>query len=147
MVDVTTTTGTTIGASATLPATIDSLGYSALTFVDIGEVIDIGELAKAYNIVAHQSAGRGYPQKLKDVYDIGNISLTVGRVSANLGQVELQAALGSSASYAFEIALPSGDFGFFTAKVIKAGIGAVASGNVETTVVELAIDPESLFEE
>lgn len=149
MTDVSTTTGTTIGGSAALPTTYDAdaiTGYGSITFTDIGEVIDVGELAKAYAIINHQSVGRSYPQKLKDTYDIANISLTLGRVSANLGQVLLQTGLNTSASYAFELGLPSGDTGFFTAKIIKAGIGPVTSGAIETTVVELAIDPETLFE-
>lgn len=149
MTDVATTTGTTVGMSATLPTTYDgevATGYPSLTFTDIGEVIDVGELAKAFTVINHQTVGRAYPQKLKDTYDIANITITLGRVSTDAGQALLQTALASDASYAFQMTLPSGDTGSITAKVIKAGIGAVASGNVETTMVELAIDAETLFE-
>ena len=146
MTDVSVTTGTTFGMSATLPATYDLAGYTAVTMTAIAEVIDVGELAKMWNVVSHQAVGRAYPQKLKDTYDIANITLTLGRVSSDTGQALLQTALASSASYSFELTLPSGDYANVTGKVIKAGIGAVASGNVETTIVELAIDPETLFE-
>jgi len=146
MTDVSVTTGTTLGLDSAAPATIDAGGYVALSFDDIGEVIDVGELAKAFNIVSHQSVGRAYPQKLKDTYDIANITLTVGRVTSDTGQVALQAALAATASYSFELALASGDIGYFTGKVVKAGIGGVASGAVETTVIEIAVDAESLVE-
>jgi hypothetical protein len=146
MTDVTINTGTTMGLSATLPATFDSAGYVALTYTDIGEIVDIGELAKAYATIAHQSVTRAYPQKLKDTYDIANVTLTLGRVPANTGQVALQTALAAAASYAFKILLPSGDIGYFTGKVIKAGVGGIASGAVTSTMVEIAIDPESLIE-
>jgi len=149
MTDVSVTTGTTVGMSAALPTTYDDdagTGYPSLTFTDIGEIIDMGEIAKAFNVINHQSVGRAYPQKLKDTYDIANITLTLGRVSSNTGQALLQTALAASASYAFEVVLPSGDTASFTGQVIKAGIGAVASGNIETTMVDLAIDPETLFE-
>jgi hypothetical protein len=147
MTDVSAATGTTLGVSAGLPATFDAAGYDALTFTDLGEVIDIGELGKAFNVVNHQTVGRAYPQKLKDTFDIANISLTLGRVSTDAGQVLLQTALAEKVSYAFELLLPSGDRGAFTGQVIKAGIGALASGNVETTMIEIAIDPETLFED
>lgn len=147
MTDVSVTTGATMGLSATLPATFTKVGYDALTFIDIGEVIDVGELAKAFNVINHQTVGRAYPQKLKDTYDIANITLTLGRAFDDAGQVALATALAASASYAFNITLPSGDIGEFTGKVIKAGLGAVASGSVATTTVEIAVDPESLFEE
>lgn len=149
MVDVSVSTGTTLGMSAVLPTTYDAdagTGYGSLTFTDIGEVIDVGELAKAFNVVSHQTVGRAYPQKLKDTYDIANITITLGRVSSDTGQALLQTALASSASYSFKLTLPSGDYGAVTGKIIKAGIGGSASGNIETTVVEIAIDAETLFE-
>lgn len=146
MVDVSVTTGSTFGMSATLPATYDLAGYAAVTMTAIGEVIDVSELAKAFNVIAHQTVGRAYPQKLKDTYDIANITLSLGRVSTDTGQALLQTALASSASYSFELTLPSGDFGNFTGKVVKAGIGGVASGGVEMTMVEIAVEAETLFE-
>jgi len=137
---------TTISTSAVLPATYDATGYNALTFTAIANVLDIGELAKAYNIVAHQTIDNRYPEKLKGNYDIANVTLTLGRVIGDAGQVLLQAALAADTSYSFKIALPSGNAGQFTAKVIKAGTGAIAADGVETTVAELAIDPQTLVE-
>ncbi len=149
MTDVTVNTGTTMGISATLPTTFDAqaiTGYTALTFIDVGEVIDIGEIAKAFAGVEHQSLSRAYKQKLKDTFDISNVSMTLGKVTTNTGQAALQTALASSASVAFELVLPSGDIVNLTGKVMKAGLGGVASGAISTTVVDIAIDPESLFE-
>lgn len=149
MTDVTINTGTTVGISATLPTTYDGnavTGYTPITFTDIGEVVDIGELAKAWTAISHQSVTRAYPQKLKDTYDIANVPLTLGRVPANGGQTAIQAALNSALSYSFKVALPSGGIGYFTGKVLKAGQGSVASGAVTSTMVDIAIDPQSLYE-
>jgi len=149
MVDVTVNTGTTVGMSASLPSTYDdnaTTGYASLTFTDIGEIVDVGEIAKTWAIITHQSVGREYPQKLKDTYDIPDVTFTLGRVSTDTGQALLQTALAASASYSFEVVLPSGDTANFTGKVTKAGIGAVASGAVTTTTVTVAIDPETLYE-
>jgi len=143
---VSTQNQTTLGTSATLPATYNAAGYGALTFTNIAEVVDIGELAKAYNIVTHQAVGRAYPQKIKGTFDIANVTVTLGKIATDAGQVALQAALSSPNSYAFVITLPSGNSGSFTGKVVKAGQGAIAVDGVETTVVEIAIDPETLFE-
>lgn len=149
MTDVVAATGTTVGLSSTLPTTYDdnvTTGYASLTFTDIGEIIDVGEIAKAFAVINHQTVGRAYPEKIKDTYDIANISLTLGRVSTNAGQVLLQTALAASASYSFEVVLPSGDTAAFTGKIIKAGVGSLSSGTVETSMIEIAIDPETLFE-
>lgn len=146
MTDVTINTGATIGISATLPATFDAPGYAAVVFTDVGEVIDVGEIAKAWAAINHQAVTRAYPQKLKDTYDIANITLTLGKVDTDAGQVILQTALNSAASFSFELTLPGGAVADLTGKVLKAGIGSVATGAVSTTMVDLAIDPESLFE-
>lgn len=142
-------TGATLGMSASLPTTYDdngTTGYPSLTFTDIADIVDVGEVAKTWAVIAHQAVTREYPQKAKDTYDIPDIPITIGRVSSDAGQVLLQTALSGSASYAFEIVLPSTDTVNFTAKVTKAGLGAVASGAFSTTMVTLAVDPETIFE-
>lgn len=149
MTDVTLNTGTIVSMSATLPATYDgnvTTGYPAATFTEIGEVVDIGEIAKTWVPTVHQAVRRAYPQKLKDVYDIGNVPMTLGRVNNDVGQVLLATALASSASYSFKVALPGGDMAYFTGKVLKSGLGAIASGAVSSTVIDIAVDPETLYE-
>lgn len=149
MTDVTINTGTIVSMSATLPTTYDgnvTTGYPAATYTAIGEVVDVGEIAKAWAAITHQSVTRAYPQKLKDTYDIGNVSMTLGRVNNDVGQVLLATALASSASYSFKVALPGGDIAYFTGKVLKSGLGAIASGAVSSTVVDIAVDPETLYE-
>tara|TARA_R110000782_G_scaffold231432_1_gene317750 strand:+ start:143 stop:595 length:453 start_codon:yes stop_codon:yes gene_type:complete len=149
MTDVTKNTGTTVGISAVLPTTYDadgSTGYASLTFIDIGEVVDISELSKTYTAISHQPVGQEYPDKIKDIFDIDDITITMGKVTANTGQAAIQTALGSANSVAFKVTLPSGDYANFTGKVMKAGIGGISSGSISTTSVNIAVDPETLFE-
>jgi hypothetical protein len=148
-IDVTKNNGTTIGISSSLPTTFDAdsgTGYASITFTDIGEVIDIGEISKTYKAINHQSASRLHPQKIKDTFDISNVPLTLGRVSANTGQIEIQSALMSYASVSFEVVLPSGDIGNFTGKVMKAGLATISYGSISTTLVDISIDANTLFE-
>jgi len=149
MVDVTVNTGATVGISATLPTTYDDdagTGYASLTFIDIGEIVDVGEISKDWEEVSHQAVGRSYPQKLKDTYNIDTVSLTVGRVTSDTGQAAIQTALDSVDSVAFEVTMNGGDVINFTGKVMKAGVGEISSGGIETTVVDISPDPETLFE-
>ena len=141
MSDVSAITGTTLGMSATLPTTYDSdggTGYPSLTFTDIGEIIDGGGFEKVYATLSHQTVGRDYPETIKDTYTVSNGTFTLGRVSTDAGQALLQTALASKASY--------GDTQSITGKIIKASPGPVASGNIETTMVEVAPDANTLFE-
>jgi len=146
MADVSVNTGATISIASTLPASFDSTGYDALSYDAIGEIVDIGEIAKVWEEVSHQGVSRSYPQKLKDTYNIDTVSITVGRVTSDTGQAAVQTALGSAASVSFRVAMNSGDEVNFTGKVMKAGVGEISTGGVETTVIDIAPDPESLFE-
>lgn len=149
MSDLTLNTGTTLGISATLPTTFDSdavTGYPASTFTLVGEIVDVGAIAKTFNVVSHQSVTRAYPIKEKDTYDIGDVAINVATVAADAGQVIIDAALDSANSYAFAVTSPSGVVSYVTGKVLSAGKGAAASGSFETTAITVAIDPESLFE-
>jgi hypothetical protein len=141
-------TGATFGTVATLPTTYDdnaTTGYASLTFVDCGEVVEHSEVGRVWALATHQAVGREYPNKIKDTYDIPNITLTLGRNTSDAGQVLLQAAEAASASYSFEVELPNGNQMYFTGKVLKCGLGAVAVGSVSQTMVEIAVDPETLF--
>lgn len=138
--------GTTLGTSATLPATYDAGGYGALTFTGIGEVIDFGELGKVYTVVASQVVGRDYPEKKKGTYDIPDVTLTVASQTADAGQVLVKAALDAVASYSFQLALPSGDTASFTGKVTKMAVNGQATNGIDSRAITIAIDPETLFE-
>lgn len=143
------TNETTLGGSSALPTTYDAeaiTGYPSLTFTAIGKVVDVSGIEKIYNIVSQQYVGELYPEKLKGTYDIGNVTITLGRAIADAGQLLLQAALGADTSYAFEVVLGSGNTANFTGKVVKAATGGIAADGVETTSVEIAVDPQSLFE-
>lgn len=149
MSNVNVNTGSTFGISATLPTTYDNnatTGYTPITFTDVAEVIDLSEIAKVWAIIKHQSLGRAYPENHKDTYDVGPATITLGRYLADAGQALLKTAHGSSASYSFEIAMPSGDVLNFTGKVTKNGLGSLTSGGFNTTLVEIAIDAQSIFE-
>ena len=149
MTDVTKNTGTTVGISAVLPTTYDadgSTGYDSLTFIDIGEIVDMGEIAKVFAAIAHQTVGRAYPQKIKDTFDVSDVPITLGKVTANTGQAAIQTALSSDNSVSFKVTFSSGDLGYFTGKIMKAGIGGISSGSISTTSVNIAVDPETLFE-
>jgi hypothetical protein len=48
-----TSAGSTFAIATALPGTFDATGYNALTWQLVGEVTDIGEFGKEYNLVSH----------------------------------------------------------------------------------------------
>jgi hypothetical protein len=143
---VTLSTGTTLSASASLPATFDGTGYGALSFTEIGEVQEVGEFGKSYNIVSHQTVGQPYPSKSKGVYDVDDISITLAMDDSDSGQGLLATALDASASYSFQVTTPDTVDRYFTAKVSSVKKGSFSGDAVINATVTLTVDPESMVE-
>lgn len=131
--------GASIGITATAPATFDEGGYGALTFVNIGEVTDLGEFGREYNLITHNPIDTRATKKLKGSYNEGQISMTVGLDTADAGQNLAKTASQADADYYFKIKMQNGAAYYFPAKVMsfKRSIGSV--DNVVSAAISLEI--------
>src|SRR5690625_7691197 len=70
-----TSTGITLGVVASTPATNDAAGFGALTFVDVGEVIDLPEYGPNVQVVEFQPLATGVNQKLSGFINYGSLAI------------------------------------------------------------------------
>lgn len=139
---------TTLGVSATAPTTYDASGYGALTFTDVGEITDFGEIGRVYNEITHNPVGTRETFKFKGSYNDGTLQLQLARpegVTGDAGLTILEAALDSDSDYHFEIELndnPSGTtntFLYFSGKVMSApdqigGVDSIVAKTINISV-------------
>jgi hypothetical protein len=137
-----TSAGTTIAISAALPATYNSTGFAALTYTSIGEITDAGEFGKEYNLVTHNPLADRKTYKRKGSYNNGSMTLQMGRVPDDAGQVLLLAAQDSDDSYSFKITLQDGTVNYFTGQVMsyRTSIGSVDTITSASVTVEVDSD-------
>lgn len=139
-----TSAGTTIAISASLPATYDAAGFSAvgMVYTAIGEITDAGEYGKEYNLVTHNPLADRKTYKRKGSYNNGSMTLQMGRVPDDAGQVLLLAAQDSNASYSFKITLQDGTVNYFTGQVMsyRTSIGSVDQITSASVTVEVDSD-------
>jgi hypothetical protein len=137
-----TSAGTTVAISASLPATYDAAGFGALTFTTIGEITDAGEYGKEYNLVTHNPLADRKTYKRKGSYNNGSMTLQMGRVPDDAGQVLLLAAQDSDNSYSFEVTLQDGTVNYFTGQVMsyRTSIGSVDQITSASVTVEVDSD-------
>ena len=135
-----TSAGSTIGISATLPATNDAAGFGAITFTPIGEVTDMGEFGREYASVTHNPLGNRRTVKRKGSYNDGALALQMARVPGNAGHILILAALKLDASSSFAVKLQDGTFMYFSAQTMsyKTGVGSV--DQITTASCTLEID-------
>lgn len=136
---VRTSAGTTIAISAAAPATHNEAGFAALTFTTIGEVTDLGEFGREYNLVTHNPVGSRGTVKKKGSFNEGSMALQLGLDDDDAGQVLARAASLSDNDYSFEVTLQSGAIRYFRAQVMtfKEGIGGVDSITNASITLEL----------
>lgn len=140
---VRTTAGSTIALSAAQPATYDGTGYAALTYTNIGEVSDLGEFGRVYNVVKYNTIATRATTKRKGSYDEGTMQLKVGLDNDDAGQILAKAASESDNDYSFLLTLQDGTKYYFQSQVASFKITA---GNVDSITeamiaLELTSDP------
>lgn len=137
-----TSAGSTLSLSAALPATYDQAGYAALTFTPVGEVTDIGEFGRQYNLVTHNTLADRRTVKRKGSFNDGTLTVQLARVPSDLGQIIITAAVDSDASIAVEVVLQDGTIFYTTAQVMSytANIGNVDQITGSTVTLEIDTD-------
>lgn len=86
-----TAAGCRLGFGTKTPAA-DKAGYEADTYVDVGEIEDLGEFGDTFSNVNFTALGDGRVRKYKGTADAGDMTLTVGLDNGDAGQTAVKAA-------------------------------------------------------
>ena len=138
-----TSAGTIIGIDqGDEPATFDSTGYAALTYVDIGEIVDAGEYGKSFELVTHNPLGTRETVKRKGSFNSGQMNLQLARVPSDAGQAALIAALDADTNSSFKVTLQDGTVQYFIGQVLSytTSVGTTNQITGAAAVVELTSD-------
>lgn len=115
---VITAADTSIAVFLGLPATHDLVGFSALTYVDIGEIVDGGSAGKTFNKVDHSPLGTSEVLRLKGSYTQGDRSLVLGRDTRDAGQsLIVTKGVRMRTAVSFRITYQNLDVEYFTATI------------------------------
>lgn len=140
---VSTGAGTTIGIVLAAPATFDAAGYAALTFIGIGEVTDIPDFGREFELVAHKPLGSRGTVKKKGGFNEGSIDLKLGLNTDDAGTVLLKAAALSDVDYSFKITCPTGDVYYFRGLCMSFKVAVGNSGSIISATAKLELQTNS----
>lgn len=118
---VRTSAGTTFYVSNAAVASsfaADAAAFGGVAYTIAGELVDLGSFGKKYNLVTHTSLADRKTVKRKGSYNNGTLALKFGSAVADAGQIKMQAASDSDASYAFKVVTQSGSIYYFTGQVM-----------------------------
>ena len=135
-----TSAGTTISISAALPATYNDTGFAALTFTEVGEVSDLGEFGREYNVVKFNPLKDRRTVKRKGSFDDGTVQVQLAKAATDAGQVILKTATNSDASHSIKIVLQDGTIFYFTAQVSSSTVNVGNVDQITSSTFKLEID-------
>ena len=139
-----TSAGTKLFISASAPATYNSTGFAALTFTEIGEVSEMGEFGRQYNLVTFNTLGDRRTVKRKGSYNDGTIACQMARVPDDAGQTILTTAVNSDSSYSIKIKLQDGTVFYTSAQVMSYTTNIGNVDQITSATVNLEIDNDIL---
>ena len=135
-----TSAGTTIGISAALPATYTQAEFTALTYTEIGEVSDLGEFGREYNVVKFNPLKDRRTVKRKGSFDDGTVQVQLAKAATDAGQILLKSAVNSDASHSVKIVLQDGTTFYFTAQVSSSTVNVGNVDQITSSTFKLEID-------
>jgi hypothetical protein len=131
--------GSTLSLSAGIPATFNVAGYTALTWTAVGEITDLGEFGREFNLITHNPLGSRGTVKLKGSFNEGSISVSLALDTDDAGQILAKAAALSDNDYSVKITTQNGDDYYMQVKVMsfKVQVGSVDSVTSATMTMEI----------
>lgn len=150
-----TAAGCRLSIGSKTPATTKT-EYEADTYVDVGEIEDLGEFGDTFNPVSFTALSDGRVRKYKGTADAGNMTLTVGLDNGDAGQKAVGVAHKdrTKGNYNIKVTLNDGDPGatpailpttfYFGVKVMNNTVAPGTADNVVRRNVTLAINTDIL---
>jgi len=117
-----TSTGTKLSVVAEDPATFDDVGYEALTFVEVGEVIDLPEYGPNVQVVESNPLATGITEKFKGFINYGSQSMGLEFDSEDAGQIILAAGVEGATKntqHAVKIEYQDGSIDYYSARIFS----------------------------
>lgn len=132
-----TAAGTTLAVSLDYPATISTEGYTALEYVEIGDVINFGGLGIEYSTAQHQSTATRAPRHIKSTFDEAEVSFSLAYARGDDGQAILASAVTDDDAYPFALTLPDGVTRYWLARVLAAPVAPGSAPDIVAGTVQL----------
>lgn len=121
--------------------------FNALTWIEVGEIEDLGEFGDEAEQVTFTSLKDGRVRKLKGPKDAGSMPIVVGDDMLDVGQIAMEAAEASPLAYNFKVELNdavtvggTNSKHFFRGKVFSKRRNVGAANNVVRRTFTVGVD-------
>lgn len=116
------------------------LALKALTYVEIGEVEDAGELGDEASTSDFTALANRRKRKIKGTFDAGSQSITLGEDPKDAGQAAVKAALRSDSNFAVQVDYGDGSSDFYLVQVLSFRKQIGTAESIRKAAVSFAIN-------
>ncbi|WP_138438595.1 hypothetical protein [Marinobacter alexandrii] len=146
----TTSTGTRLYVVAADPATFDEAGYAALSYTEVGEVIDLPEYGPNVQVVESNPLATGITEKFKGFINYGSQSMGLEFDSADAGQQILAAGVEGATKnqqHAVKVLFQDGSVDYYSCRIFSytkapgsanSMVGSTVQVEINTPIVRVA---------
>ena len=137
-----TSTGTLFALAAAQPATVDAVGFAALTYTNVGEITELPEYGASAEVVTHLPLATGRVVKLKGFINNGSMSVQCARDADDAGQQLLAlgvTGINKNVEHSFRVTYQDGSIDYFTGKIFSytknpGGANSVVGSSVQVEI-------------
>ena len=145
---VTSSLGTTFKVVLGAPATYTQAGFEDLTFIEVGEVVDIGEFGGESEVLTHTPIKTGVVNKFIGPTDYGTVSVQGGKAPSDTGQAAMKSGFDGAnrgLQHSFEVRYFDGSVEYFTGKITSFTSNIGSASAIRNFGANVAIDDAVLF--
>lgn len=138
-----TSTGVILSVVADTPATNDAAGYQALTFVEVGDVIDLPEYGPSVQVIESNPLKTGITEKYAGFTNYGSVSLGLEWDPTDAGQTILSDAInpgGAFVVHSFKVEYNDGTVEYFQGGVFSYTRAAGSANSMVGSTVQVEIN-------
>ena len=118
--DFETVAGTKLFVCATRPATNTVAAFAALTWIEVGDITNVGGVkGREYSTSTLSTVGNAHDREKKGSYKLPNAEMECAWVEDDAGQIIIEAAANNYTVPAFKVEKQGGGVRYFTAQVSK----------------------------
>ena len=139
-----TTAGATLAISASLPSSYTISGYSSLSYTNIGQITNLAEFGRQYNLVTHNPIADRRTIKRKGSFNDGALNLEMARLASDTGQSIVQSAANADTDYTFKVTHQTGEVQYFVGQVFSYTTNLQSVDNITTANVQIEINRDIL---
>ena len=144
--NVFTSAGSTLSIGDAEPGSYDKAGFEAVTWTLIGEITNIPEFGRLYNLVTHNPLAGRQTVKRKGSFNDGSLTIEYGVDESDPGQTAIEALIDSDSNQSIRVVLQSTRHIYFVAQIMSNPITVGSVDNITMKSVQLEITDAILFE-